>query len=104
MIDDARRYVEQGFHVIPCRGKVPLVPWKTYQTEPAGLDQIDAWWTEPLPPESEWWRLPNVIATPHASHSSPRVRERTLALFLENLRRWKAKEPLLNVVDLRAGY
>jgi phosphoglycerate dehydrogenase-like enzyme len=65
---------------------------------------IDAWWTEPLPAESEWWSLPNVIVTPHASHSSPRVRERTLALFLENLRRWKAKEPLLNVVDLQAGY
>lgn len=65
---------------------------------------IDAWWTEPLPPDSEWWKLPNVIATPHASHSSPRVRERTLALFVENLRRWKAKEPLLNVVDLEAGY
>lgn len=65
---------------------------------------IDAWWTEPLPPDSEWWKLPNVIATPHSSHSSPRVRERTLALFLENLRRWKAREPLLNVVDVRAGY
>jgi phosphoglycerate dehydrogenase-like enzyme len=65
---------------------------------------IDAWWTEPLPPESGWWKLPNVIATPHASHSSPRVRERTLALFVENLRRWKAREPLLNVVDFRAGY
>ncbi|MEK7860000.1 MAG: NAD(P)-dependent oxidoreductase, partial [Chloroflexota bacterium] len=65
---------------------------------------IDAWWTEPLPPESDWWSLPNVIATPHVSHSSPRVRERTLALFLENLRRWKAGEPLLNVVDPVAGY
>jgi phosphoglycerate dehydrogenase-like enzyme len=65
---------------------------------------IDAWWTEPLPPESEWWRLENVIATPHISHSSPRVRERTLGLFLENLRRWKAGEPLLNVVDVQAGY
>lgn len=65
---------------------------------------IDAWWTEPLPPESGWWSLPNVIATPHVSNSSPRVRERTLALFLENLRRWKAGEPLLNVVDTRAGY
>lgn len=65
---------------------------------------IDAWWTEPLPPGSEWWSLPNVIATPHVSNSSPRVRERTLALFLENLRRWKSGEPLLNVVDLQAGY
>jgi len=65
---------------------------------------IDAWWTEPLPSDSEWWSLPNVIATPHVSHSSPRVRERTLELFLENLRRWKARQPLLNVVDLKAGY
>lgn len=65
---------------------------------------IDAWWTEPLPGESDWWSLPNVIATPHVSHSSPRVRERTLGLFLENLRRWKAREPLLNVVDMQAGY
>ena len=65
---------------------------------------IDAWWTEPLPPDSEWWRLENVIATPHISHSSPRVRERTLELFLENLRRWKSGRALLNVVDTRAGY
>lgn len=65
---------------------------------------IDAWWTEPLPPESAWWSLPNVIVTPHVSHSSPRVRERTASLFLENVRRWKAREPLLNVVDLAAGY
>jgi phosphoglycerate dehydrogenase-like enzyme len=65
---------------------------------------LDAWWTEPLPADSAWWRMENVIVTPHVSHSSPRVRERTLALFLENLRRWKAGEPLLNVVDRKAGY
>jgi len=65
---------------------------------------IDAWWTEPLPPASDWWSLENVIVTPHVSHSSAQVKERTLALFLENLRRWKASEPLLNVVDLAAGY
>ena len=65
---------------------------------------IDAWWTEPLPPESEWWRLDNVMVTPHISHSSLRVRERTRDLFLENLRRWKDKRPLLNVVDPASGY
>ncbi|MBU6423078.1 MAG: D-2-hydroxyacid dehydrogenase [Chloroflexota bacterium] len=65
---------------------------------------IDAWWKEPLPADSEWWKLENVIVTPHVSHSSPLVKERTLALFLENLRRWKAGEPLLNVVDVHAGY
>lgn len=65
---------------------------------------IDAWWTEPLPHESEWWDLPNVIVTPHTSYSSPSVRERSLALVTENLRRFKAGEPLLNRVDLGLGY
>jgi phosphoglycerate dehydrogenase-like enzyme len=65
---------------------------------------IDAWWTEPLPADSEWWDLPNVIVTPHTSFSSPSVRERSIALVLENLRRFKAGEPLLNRVDPRAGY
>jgi len=65
---------------------------------------LDVFMTEPLPPESEWWSLPNVIVTPHVSNSSPRVRERSIALLLENLRRFKSGEPLLNVVDKRAGY
>lgn len=65
---------------------------------------IDAWWSEPLPSESEWWDLPNVIVTPHTSYSSPSVRDRSLALVHENLRRFKAGEPLLNRVDPQLGY
>ena len=67
----------------------------------AALDVFD---TEPLPAESPLWSLPNVILTPHVSGSSPRVRERSLALVVENLRRFKAGEPLLNLVDRAAGY
>src|SRR5207249_8167022 len=67
----------------------------------AGLDTFAR---EPLPADSPLWSLPNVVVTPHASNSSPRVRQRTLALFLENLRRFKAGEPLLNRVDFEAGY
>lgn len=65
---------------------------------------LDALTDEPLPADSPLWSLPNVIITPHSSNSSPRLRERSVALFRENLRRYKAKEPLLNVVDLDAGY
>lgn len=65
---------------------------------------LDALSVEPLPKEHPLWALPNVIITPHSSNSSPRIRERSIALFRENLRRWKAREPLLNVVDLDAGY
>jgi phosphoglycerate dehydrogenase-like enzyme len=65
---------------------------------------LDTFVEEPLPPSSPLWGLPNVIMTPHTSNSSPRVRQRTLALFVENVRRFKAGEPLLNQVDWTAGY
>src|SRR5439155_12287509 len=67
----------------------------------AALDTFDR---EPLPAESPLWKLPNVIITPHSSNRSPKVRERTLALFVENVRRYKAGEPLLNQVNFEAGY
>ena len=65
---------------------------------------LDVFTTEPLPPDSPLWKLENVIITPHHSGSSPRAGERTLALFAENLRRYKAGEPLINRVDYEAGY
>src|SRR2546428_7338537 len=65
---------------------------------------LDVFAPEPLPPENPLWSLENVIITPHASGDSPRVGERTIALFAENLRRYKAGEPLLNQVDLAQGY
>ena len=65
---------------------------------------LDVFTTEPLPKESPLWALDNVIITPHHSGSSPRASERTLTLFAENLRRYKAGEPLINRVDFEAGY
>ncbi len=65
---------------------------------------LDALAVEPLPADSPLWTLDNVMITPHSSNSSPNVRPRSLALIRENLRRYKAGEPLLNVVDLDAGY
>ena len=65
---------------------------------------LDATTPDPLPADSPMWDFENVIVTPHSSNSSPNVRPRTLALIRENLRRYKVGEPLLNVVDLDAGY
>jgi phosphoglycerate dehydrogenase-like enzyme len=67
----------------------------------AGLDVFER---EPLAADSPLWDLPNVMITPHDGGSSPRSHERFIGLFLENLRRYVAGEPLLNVVDKRAGY
>jgi phosphoglycerate dehydrogenase-like enzyme len=65
---------------------------------------LDVFETEPLPKDSPLWTFDNAILTPHVSNSSPKVRERSLALVTENVRRFKAGEPMLNVVDRAAGY
>jgi phosphoglycerate dehydrogenase-like enzyme len=65
---------------------------------------LDVFSEEPLGPESPLYRTPNLIITPHTSWASDRVAERTVDLFIDNLRRDRAGEPLRNVVDLEAGY
>ena len=70
---------------------------------PAGA-ALDVFEREPLPAESPLWGLPQVILTPHVSGLGPRYWERSIELFAGNLRRFLAGEPLVNVVDKRAGY
>jgi phosphoglycerate dehydrogenase-like enzyme len=65
---------------------------------------LDVFHEEPLPPTSPLWALPNVILTPHTSGFTPHYEERAAAIFTENLRRYTAGEPLLNVVQKAAGY
>jgi phosphoglycerate dehydrogenase-like enzyme len=65
---------------------------------------LDTFAEEPLPPDSPFYDLPNAIITPHTSWSSGRVLDRSVGLFCDNLRRFAAGEPLLNVIDPNAGY
>lgn len=67
----------------------------------AGLDVTEQ---EPLPDDSPLWQMENVIITPHCSGGSPKTHERLMGLIGENLRRFVGGEPLLNTVDLEAGY
>lgn len=71
---------------------------------PLGGAVLDTFHDEPLPPMSSFYDLPNVIVTPHTAWSSTRVLDRSVELFCDNLRRFAAGEPLLNVVDPTAGY
>ena len=59
---------------------------------------LDVFETEPLPPESPLWAMPNVLITPHASDSIVGWTRRFAALFADNLDRWRAGEPLVNRV------
>jgi phosphoglycerate dehydrogenase-like enzyme len=59
---------------------------------------LDVFATEPLPPDSPLWTLPNVLVTPHAVALSARENERIVELFVDNLRRYLDGRPLRNVV------
>jgi phosphoglycerate dehydrogenase-like enzyme len=65
---------------------------------------LDVFEREPLPPDSPFWGLPNTIVSPHMSGDFEGWLEAVVRLFVENLRRFVAEEPLLNVVDKREGY
>lgn len=67
----------------------------------AGLDVFDP---EPLPADSPLWRMDNVILSPHVSGFTPHYDDYATDLFAENLRRYLAGEPLLNLVDRARGY
>jgi D-2-hydroxyacid dehydrogenase (NADP+) len=51
---------------------------------------------EPLPADSEFWDLPNVIITSHSAAASDGHGRRVARSFAGNLKRWVAGEPLLN--------
>ena len=65
---------------------------------------LDVFTTEPLPPDSPLWSMPNVIITPHTSGFRMGHFDAVIDLFSDNLRRYERGDALLNVVDLEAGY
>lgn len=65
---------------------------------------LDVFEREPLPAESPLWSLPNVLITPHIAGFRPDHWEAVCRLFSQNLRRFGAGQPLLNVVDKSEGY
>ncbi|HUH13823.1 MAG TPA: D-2-hydroxyacid dehydrogenase [Longimicrobiales bacterium] len=65
---------------------------------------LDVFVREPLPPGHPFWRLPNVLITPHVSSYTDRFWARETELMVDNLGRWQRGAPLRNVVDKDAGY
>lgn len=65
---------------------------------------LDVFAQEPLPPDSPLWDMPNVVVTSHRSGSTPHYNDRLVEIFIENLRRYRAGEPMMNVVDKQLTY
>ena len=60
---------------------------------------LDVFQEEPLSADSPFWTMPNVFVCSHSAGTSDRENERITDIFCENLRRYLAEEPLLNVLD-----
>jgi glyoxylate/hydroxypyruvate reductase A len=65
---------------------------------------LDVFSVEPLPPEHPFWGHPRILVSPHVSAVTNRFWERETALIVDNIKRYLAGAPLVNVVDLEAGY
>jgi glyoxylate/hydroxypyruvate reductase len=63
---------------------------------------LDVFEIEPLPADHPYWRHPRVTITPHvAAVSDPRS---VAPVIAANIRRFRAGEPVHDLVDLAAGY
>jgi glyoxylate/hydroxypyruvate reductase A len=67
-----------------------------------GRAMLDVFRTEPLPADHPFWDIEEIEITPHlASIAIPRSSALQIA---DNIRRLRAGQPLLNIVDRKRGY
>lgn len=65
---------------------------------------LDVFETEPLPDSSPFWAMENVIVTPHCASVYDGWALRSVAMFCDNLTRYRDGEALHNIVDPARGY
>ena len=65
---------------------------------------LDVFESEPLPEGHPFFKLQNVLLSPHCTDHTTTWLEEGMQFFLDNFKRFVAGEPLKNVVDKRAGY
>jgi len=65
---------------------------------------LDVFAEEPLPAASPLWGLENVLLSPHTADRTATWLDEATDVFVANLRRFAAGEPLANAIDTRQGY
>ena len=65
---------------------------------------LDVFCTEPLPQDDPMWDAPNLVISPHMSGDYAEYHADMTQQFLANLKRYKAGEPLTNLVDKSLGF
>jgi phosphoglycerate dehydrogenase-like enzyme len=65
---------------------------------------VDVFAQEPPPPNHPLYGVDNVIVSPHVSGFLPSYDDKCSELFADNVRRFLAGQPLVNLVDRAKGY
>ena len=65
---------------------------------------LDVFTVEPLPAGHAFYRLQNVLVSPHTADHVQDFVHLAVECFLDNMRLFQTKQPLQNIVDKRAGY
>ena len=64
----------------------------------------DVFSIEPLPKDSPFWRMENVIITPHICGESNKYFERALPIIENNIKAYKGNGGFINLVSFEKGY
>jgi phosphoglycerate dehydrogenase-like enzyme len=67
----------------------------------AALDVFDE---EPLPQGHPFYKLENVLLSPHSADHTVGWADLAMHVFIENFERFRSGQPLRNLVDKKAGY
>ena len=65
---------------------------------------LDVFTHEPLPDGHPFYRLENVLLSPHCADHTADWLEQAMRFFVENFERFRKGEPLRNVVNKKLGY
>lgn len=108
MIGEAELNVMKSEAVVINIGRGPVIDeaaliraLESNRIKGAALDVFDQ---EPLPEGHPFYRLENVLLSPHCADHLPGWVDMAMNKFLENFERFWRGEPLQNIVDKKAGY
>jgi phosphoglycerate dehydrogenase-like enzyme len=74
---------------------------RTSQIKGAALDVFDQ---EPLPQGHPFYKLENVLLSPHCADHTPEWLDDAMELFIAQYERFRKGEPLRNIVNKKLGY
>jgi phosphoglycerate dehydrogenase-like enzyme len=108
MIGDAEFAAMKSTAVIINVGRGPVISEKALlsalssgRIKGAALDVFDQ---EPLPEGHPFFKLENILLSPHCADHTPDWLEQAMKFFIAQFKRFRNGEPLMNVVHKKLGY